>query len=176
MKQAVVGESDMSVVDGVSEIEEGAGQYIAFTVGEQEYCVDIMAVREIRGWTKATQTPNAPREILGVVNLRGTVIPIMDMRVRFGFGRTETSHIHVVIILSLETRLIGILVDTVSDILTVTGREIQVVDSSDASTTRSGLVSKVIARADRIVSILAPDRLLSEAALDPAAQALQGAA
>lgn len=171
MDQSMVRENDAPAANGDGTVDESAGQYIAFTVGEQEYCVDIMAVREIRGWTKATQIPNAPKEILGVVNLRGTVIPIMDMRVRFGFGRTDTSHTHVVIILSLETRLIGILVDTVSDILTVTSREIQAVESSDSAGSRSGLVSRVIARADRIVSVLAPNRLLSESALDAAVQA-----
>ena len=156
--------------------DEASGQYIAFTVEDREYCVDIMAVREIRGWTATTQIPNAPKDILGVVNLRGTVIPIMDMRTRFGLGRTEATATHVVIILHLGTRLIGILVDAVSDILVVPNREIQPVDNEDMAG-RNGLVDRVVARDDRIVSMLALDRLLpGESAAAVSARAAAAAA
>lgn len=94
-------------------------QFISFTVGGGEYAVDIMAVREIRRWSDTTPLPNAPAHVRGVINLRGVIVPIFDMRIRFGQGPTAPTHWHVIIIVNVESRLVGILVDAVSDILDV---------------------------------------------------------
>lgn len=104
---------------------EAFNQFMTFALGEEEYGIDIMAVREIKGWTETTTVPNAPSHVRGVINLRGIVVPIFDLRVRFGIGRTNATKMHVVIIVSIESRTIGLLVDAVSDIITVNADAIQ---------------------------------------------------
>lgn len=94
-------------------------QFITFTIGEEEYGVDIMDVREIKGWTQATRLPNSPNYVRGVVNLRGIMVPVLDLRARFGMGRTEVTKTHVVVIVTVEKRVLGLLVDAVSDILSM---------------------------------------------------------
>src|SRR5437764_1187619 len=88
-------------------------QFVSFTVSEQNYCVDIMAVREIKAWTGVTTLPNSPSYVRGVVNLRGTIVPVIDLRMRFGQGRTETSPGHVVVIVAIGEAQNGLLVDGV---------------------------------------------------------------
>lgn len=100
-------------------------QYLTFTVGEEEYGVNIMSVREIKGWNETTRLPNTPGYMKGVINLRGVVIPIFDLRGRFAMGETNPDSKNVVIILAIEERLIGVLVDTVSDILEVESSKIR---------------------------------------------------
>jgi purine-binding chemotaxis protein CheW len=109
----------------LQEIKEEKLQFVTFTIGEEEYGVDIMVVREIKAWTETTNLPNTPEFMRGVLNLRGLIIPIFDLRCRFGMGLTEATKMHVVIILQVETRLVGILVDTVSDIIAVTKSSMQ---------------------------------------------------
>ncbi len=99
-------------------------QFITFTIGEEEYAVDIMAVREIKGWIDVTKLPNQPEYMRGVLNLRGVIVPIFDLRCRFGGGVTEATAIHVMVIVAVGGRIMGILVDTVSDILSVNTAEI----------------------------------------------------
>lgn len=94
-------------------------ELLAFHLGGQEYSVDIMSVREIRGWSKPTPLPHAPGYLRGVINLRGTVLPIMDLSERLGLGRREASGRDVIIVIEAEGRTIGLLVSAVSDILTV---------------------------------------------------------
>lgn len=95
-------------------------QYLTFIMAGEEYGVDILTVQEIRGWEPTTVIPNSPDYIKGVINLRGTIVPIMDLRSRFGLERVEYSPVTVVIILKVETdrgeRVMGIVVDAVSDV------------------------------------------------------------
>ncbi len=93
-------------------------QFLTFTVQEQEYGVDIRSIREIKAWSPTTRLPNAPRAMRGVINLRGSIIPVFDMRERFYQSDTDASSKHVIIIVDIGNRLIGMLVDTVSDIIT----------------------------------------------------------
>jgi purine-binding chemotaxis protein CheW len=102
-----------------------AGQYITCTLGTAEYGIDIMSVREIKGWAETTAIPHAPAWMRGVINLRGTIVPILDLRARFGLGLTEPTPMHVVVIIQTETRTAGLLVDAVSDIITVAPGEIR---------------------------------------------------
>ncbi len=97
-------------------------QFITFTLDAQEYGVDIMRVREIKGWTETTALPQAPSYVRGVINLRGIIVPILDLRARFGMGTTIPTRMHVVIIVITDTRTTGLLVDAVSDIITVEPR------------------------------------------------------
>jgi len=100
-------------------------ELIAFRIGDQEFCVNIMSVREIRGWTPATPMPHAPPHVLGVINLRGAVLPIIDMSQRLGMKRTEPTVRHVIIVAQVGPATVGLLVDAVSDILTITDENIQ---------------------------------------------------
>ena len=103
----------------------GGSQLVTFTVADEQFGVDIMAVREIRAWSEMTPLPNAPDYVLGVVNLRGAIVPIVDLRARFGQGKTTPDKSRVVIIVAVESRTIGILVDAVSDILTIGRDQVQ---------------------------------------------------
>ncbi len=99
-------------------------QLIAFSIGEQTYGVEITTVREIRAWNGATPLPNTREFVRGVINLRGTIVPIFDLRARFGEGVTSPTKNHVVVVMSVGDKWVGILVDAVSDILTVSKDEI----------------------------------------------------
>ena len=100
-------------------------ELIAFRIGEQEFCVDIMNVREIRGWTPATPLPRSPSYMKGVINLRGIVLPIIDLGARFGLATTEPTARHVIMVAHIGSRLVGLLVDAVSDIVQLTDSTIQ---------------------------------------------------
>jgi purine-binding chemotaxis protein CheW len=106
-------------------IGENTQQFITFTLGAEEYGIDIMVVREIKGWTDTTMIPNAPAHVRGVINLRGVIVPIFDLRARFGVGLTVPTSMHVVIIVAAGTRTVGLLVDTVSDIISVNPKAIR---------------------------------------------------
>ncbi|MBP1853096.1 chemotaxis protein CheW [Rhizobium halophytocola] len=106
-------------------LNEGSRELIAFRIGEQEFCVNIMSVREIRGWTPATPLPHAPSYVLGVINLRGAVLPIVDLSRRLGMNSAEPTARHVIIVAQVKRRVFGLLVDAVSDILTVSDENIQ---------------------------------------------------
>lgn len=109
----------------VKNLAQGDRELIAFRIGDQEFCVNIMTVREIRGWTKATSMPHAPSYVIGVINLRGAVLPIVDFSARLGMRRSEPTPRHVIIVAQVGTRIVGLLVEAVSDILTVTDDNIQ---------------------------------------------------
>lgn len=110
--------SNKDAASGVNSDDEQ--QYLTFIMAGEEYGVDILAVQEIRGWEPTTVIPNSPDYIKGVINLRGTIVPIMDLRSRFNLERVEYSPVTVVIILKVETdrgeRVMGIVVDAVSDV------------------------------------------------------------
>ena len=100
-------------------------QSISFAIGKDQYGVDIMAVREIKGWSDITPLPNQPEYVRGVLNLRGTMVPIIDLRCRFGQGLTETTPHHVVIIVQIGNRQVGLLADRVLDIVSFEPSSVQ---------------------------------------------------
>ena len=100
-------------------------ELLTFQLAEQEYALDIMTVREIRGWTHATPLPHAPQFMKGVINLRGTVLPVMDLAMRLGRPQREQNARNVIIVVKLEDSLTGLLVDAVSDIVAVTDKDLQ---------------------------------------------------
>lgn len=109
----------------VKSLIEGSRELIAFRIGDQEFCVNIMNVREIRGWTPATPLPHSPSHVMGVINLRGAVLPIMNLATRLGIKSAEPTPRHVIIVAQVKQKVVGLLVDAVSDILTVTEDNIQ---------------------------------------------------
>lgn len=112
-------------------LEPGAhtDQFLTFIMADEEYGVDILSVQEIRGWEPATAIPNAPEYMKGVINLRGTIVPIIDLRQRFHLPEQEYSRITVVIVLKIPTkrgeRVTGIVVDAVSDVYSLSGDEMK---------------------------------------------------
>jgi purine-binding chemotaxis protein CheW len=134
-------------------------ELIAFRVGLQEFCVDIMAVRELRGWTETTPLPQAPPYVRGVINLRGSVLPVIDMGVRIGLAPCEASARHVVIVVCIGDQLVGLLVDSVCDILNVNEDGLQPTPEVACDALQS-FVSALINVDDRLVGLLALDHLL----------------
>ena len=110
---------DQSIIGG-AELDENTEQYLTFILAGEEYGVDILRVQEIKGWDAVTQIPNTPEYIRGVINLRGTIVPIIDLRIRFGMDQLEYGPTTVVIVLKVKSndssRIMGIVVDGVSDV------------------------------------------------------------
>src|SRR4030065_1751015 len=95
----------------------GSGEFLTFTLGEEEYGVDILKVQEIRGYENVTKIANTPEHIKGVINLRGVIVPIFDLRVKFRLSKIEYDKFTVVIILSIGSRVVGIVVARGSDVV-----------------------------------------------------------
>lgn len=133
-------------------------QFVSFKVDDSEYGVDIMAVREIQGWVQVTKLPNTPQHVRGVLNLRGIIVPIFDLRCRFGNGLTEATDLHVMIILSVGERIMGLLVDAVSDILTVSTEEILPVPEIESRSDQRFL-NGLITVQERMVALLEIEKL-----------------
>jgi purine-binding chemotaxis protein CheW len=148
----------------MSELLHAGGQrreLISFRIGAQEFCVDIMAVREIRGWTSATPIPHSPNYVRGVINLRGAVLPIIDLAARLGFGVTEPSARSVIIVAHIGDRTVGLLVDAVSDILTVSDDLVQPTPDVTCDTVKA-FVKGILAVDDRLISLISLDRVLPD--------------
>ncbi|HGG06037.1 MAG TPA: chemotaxis protein CheW [Aliiroseovarius sp.] len=100
-------------------------ELLSFLVGEQDYSVDIMSVREIRGGSSATSLPHSPGYVRGVINLRGTVLPIMDLAKRLGMDEVTDETRNVIIVVAVDDRTVGLMVDAVSDILSIQEEDMQ---------------------------------------------------
>ncbi|SES24813.1 purine-binding chemotaxis protein CheW [Tranquillimonas rosea] len=129
-------------------------ELVTFRVGEQDYCVDIMAIREIRGWTPATVLPHSPGYVLGVINLRGSVVPIVDLAARLGLPPAVPTPRHVIVIAVVGEQMVGLLVDAVSDILSVNDASIQDTPDVMAETTKE-FVEGVISVDSRMLRLIA---------------------
>ena len=103
----------------------GNNEFLTFTLGKEEYGIDILRVQEIRGYDAVTAIANTPEFIKGVINLRGIIVPIVDMRIKFSLGKAEYNQFTVVIILNLSHRVVGMVVDGVSDVITLTADQIK---------------------------------------------------
>jgi purine-binding chemotaxis protein CheW len=101
---------------GASENGGHAQEYLLYTLGPEEYAIDILKVQEIRGYEAPTTIANAPDFLKGVINLRGTIVPIVDLRIKFNVGTADYTPFTVVIILNIGSRVVGIVVDSVSDV------------------------------------------------------------
>jgi purine-binding chemotaxis protein CheW len=108
-----------------SALEEGGSEFLTFRLGAEEYGIDILRVNEIRGWEVPTAIAGTPEFIKGVINLRGTIVPIIDMRLKFRLASAVYNDFTVMIILRLARRVVGIVVDAVSDVLTLAPQQIR---------------------------------------------------
>ena len=133
-------------------------QYVTFSVDDRSYGIEITKVREIKGWSEPTELPNSPHAMRGVLNLRGVIVPIFDLRAQFGEGITDAREEHVVIIVTLGERLIGVLVDAVSDILALEPSEILPVPATERGADHHFL-SGLVSRNDRLVALLKLEEL-----------------
>jgi purine-binding chemotaxis protein CheW len=134
-------------------------ELIAFRIGAQEFCVDIVSVREIRGWTPATALPHSPAFVRGVINLRGVVLPIVDLAARLGLASVEPTSRHVIVVAQVGKQIVGLLVDAVSEILTVADDMVQPTPDV-ASTMAKTFVRGVLAIDQRMISLIALDEIL----------------
>lgn len=141
-------------------------QYLTFRLADEEYGLEILRVQEIKGYSKVTPLPNTPPEVKGVMNLRGAVVPILDLRCRFGLPEAAYTRFTVIIVVTLGSRVLGLVVDAVSDVLNVGGTDAVPPPDLGAGVDTSFLTG--IARTgDRLVSLLNIDRLVGLAAGQP---------
>jgi len=157
----VAGGIDQSKPSAGGERLPGNVQFVSFFVGKDQYGVDIMAVREIKGWSDITPLPRQPEYIRGVLNLRGVMVPIIDLRSRFGQGMTQATPMHIVIIVQIAARLVGLLADQVSDIIAVDASRIQAVPKI-ARGSRVELLSGLVTVEQSLLALIELSNLIFE--------------
>ncbi len=115
----------MGQMESIGKLANASNEFLSFRLGSEEYGIDILKVQEIRGYDAVTRIANTPEFIKGVINLRGTIVPIIDLRIKFGLGDPSYDEFTVVIILNVAGRVVGVVVDSVSDVLTLTDAQIR---------------------------------------------------
>ena len=161
---------------GMSNVAKLAGEpsgqeFLVFTLGDEEYGIDILKVQEIRGYDQVTRIANTPEFIKGVTNLRGVIVPIVDLRVKFSQGEVEYNDNTVVIVLNFGQRVVGIVVDGVSDVLSLAADQIRPAPEF-AVTLSTEYLTGLGALADRMLILVNIEKLLNSdemALLDVAA-------
>ena len=151
----------MGMMEKIDEVSSaGTREYLTFRLDQEEYGIDILKVQEIRGYEPPTRVANAPAFIKGVVNLRGTIVPIVDMRLKFNCSKSEYNSFTVVIILNLRSRIVGIVVDSVSDVMELPPDALKAAPEID-SVIDSAAVLGLGSLADRMLILLDIERLMS---------------
>ena len=134
-------------------------EFITFSAGGQNYCLEITQIREIRRWTPVTALPHTPDDVLGVMNLRGAVIPIFDLSAKFGLGKTPANERNVVIVAAVTNTTIGLLVESVSEILSVEKNAIQETPDIKSEATKHSILG-MISVDDTMVRVVNLDSVL----------------
>ena len=159
----------MSLVAKISEnVHVGAREYLTFRLDQEEYGIDILKVQEIRGYEQPIRIANAPAFIKGVVNLRGTIVPIVDMRLKFNCARADYNSFTVVIILNLRDRVVGIVVDSVSDVMELSAENIRSAPDVE-SAIDNGCILGLGSVGERMLILLDIEKLMSNADMGLAA-------
>jgi purine-binding chemotaxis protein CheW len=156
----------------------GVRQYLSFALGDEEYGLEILRVQEIKGYMGITPIPNSPPHVRGVMNLRGTVIPVVDLRRKFGMEPQEYTRFTVIIVVTAATRTIGLIVDAVSDVLDVRSDQMRPAPDLGAQVDIR-FIAGMLSNGDRLVVLLDVDRLLAGdglAAAEDSVPAATGAA
>lgn len=135
-------------------------EFVSFTVAGQAFCLKITQIREIRRWSPVTILPHAPADVLGVMNLRGAVIPIYDLSARFGLQRTEASERNVVIVVSVHGKPVGLLAESVSEIISINPEDIQDTPAVDSRNTME-YIQGIISHDDTMVRIINLDAVIA---------------
>ncbi len=151
---AAVGQPD------AGQYADGPVQFVSFAIGNDQYGVDIMAVREIKGWSDVTHLPKQPDYVRGVLNLRGAIVSIIDLRCRFGQGLTEATPLHIVIIVQTAARQVGLLADRVLDIVSFDASQVQPVPRI-ANGSRVNFLSGLVTTESGMIALIDLPNLLS---------------
>ena len=148
--------------ENAESISEAAGtsEFVSFAIGDDHYGIDIMAVREIKEWSIITRLPKQPDYVRGVLNLRGVMVPVVDLRCRFGQGLTEPTPLHIVVIVQIDERLVGLLVDRVLDIVAFEAGKIQAVPKI-AQSSRAGFLAGLVTLDGNLVALIDLPSLLA---------------
>jgi purine-binding chemotaxis protein CheW len=138
------------------------GEYLTFRLGAEEYGIDILRVQEIRSYEQPTRIANAPAFLKGVVNLRGVIVPIVDLRLKLGCESAEYNHFTVVIVLNVKGRVVGAVVDSVSDVLELGGEQIRPAPATNA-TIDTSYITGIGSVAERMLILMDIEALMSSA-------------
>lgn len=155
---------------------DNTDQFLTFSLSGEEYGVDILDVQEVKVWTSVTQLPNTPPYVKGVLNLRGTVVPVIDLRICFGIESIEYNDTTVIVVLKLkigeQDRIVGLVVDAVSDVLDIDKANIRSTSEFDL-TQNTESITGVATLENKMVILLDPSRLIGEGELNTLAQSAQ---
>jgi len=154
---------------------EAPSEFLTFRLGEEEYGVDILKVQEIRGYDSVTRIPDAPDFIKGVINLRGTIVPVVDMRIKFRLGKAEYNEFTVMIILNVAGRVVGMVVDSVSDVMQLGAEQLRPAPEI-AGALSTKFITGIGVLDERMLILVDIERLMSSqdmALLDASSQSLQ---
>ena len=149
-------------------IDTDGSQFLTFQLGEELYGVDILRVQELKGYTTVTKIPNTPSYIKGVMNLRGTIVPIVELRVTFGMETVDYTMLSVIVVVVVRDRIMGLVVDSVSDVLNISKKDIQAPPQFGTKVDVSFL-NGIANCGDKLVALLNIDRLLTDGDLQVAA-------
>jgi len=136
-------------------------QYLTFQLGDELYGVDILCVQEIKGYTTVTRIPNTPPHIKGVLNLRGTIVPIVELRTKFSMPTIDYTMLTVIVVVVVRDRIMGLVVDSVSDVLIIDQKDVQPPPQFGAKVDVS-VITGIGKSGDKLVALLNIDRLLTE--------------
>lgn len=146
------------------EIEDSAGavnQFLTFSLGNEEYGIDILKVQEIKGYSAVTHIPNAPVHVKGIMNLRGTVVPVVDLRAKFAMHAVEYSKFTVIIVVMVAEKIAGLIVDAVRDVLNISTADVRPAPDLGARCDTQ-FISGVVSLGDQLAVLLDIDKLLME--------------
>ena len=161
--QVVQAGSGALVPQGAASAAPASGEYLTFRLGQEEYGIDILKVQEIRSYEQPTRIANAPEFIKGVVNLRGVIVPIVDLRLKLGCATAEYNSFTVVIVLNVKNRVVGAVVDSVSDVLELNRDVIRPAPELSSSAVNTSFIMGIGAVAERMLILIDIEGLMSSA-------------
>jgi purine-binding chemotaxis protein CheW len=158
---AVTPDAARSALNQQSGMPADGLQFLTFQLGDELYGLDILHVQEIKGYSAITKIPNAPAYVMGVLNLRGTIVPVLNLRTKLGLPTVECTVLTVIIVVVVKDKVVGLVVDSVSDVVTIDKKDIQPPPQLAGNVDVSCL-SGISRFGDKLMGVLEIDRLLSE--------------
>ena len=150
---------EAALAAGDAGLSADANQFLTFSLGEEEYGVDILKVQEIKGYVPTTRIPNSPPDVVGVLNLRGTIVPIIDLRRKFGLDSVEYNQFTAIVVIVVRGRVMGMIVDSVSEVVNIPLSDIQAAPDFGASMSTS-MLQGLAKRGDSLITLLDIDTVL----------------
>lgn len=148
------------MTDNLTGFTADGNQFLTFRLQEEEYGIEILRVQEIKGFSRITPIPNTAPHIKGAMNLRGTVVPIVDLRVKFGLPEAEYNQFTVIIVVTVGKKIVGLVVDAVSDVLNIIQNEIE--PAPDLGGMDTSFMTGMAKASDKLITLLNIDRLLGQ--------------